>query len=401
MNILMHKTACRLSALLILAAACVMSYGCSDDGSHDPENPADGKTEVSLRFTVVTRNASQVSRADDCIDDEQGSIAENYLNLQDIQFFIFNADRQLLATFFPDIKADDSNSSYSRYFVTATLTLPYFDKAVEENSASVPFYIMVVANTRNLGGRSITAAPRTGIDDILLQNITFNSPANISTTAGWNPDYNNNRYIPMSGIQKFTVSADNLVASGADSPLSLDEDINMLRALAKIEVIDRIPEERGATIGSVELNGFFTSGKILPAAGQWPGYVTANVTLPTMPAGAAYDTATPLLFVKESDTPSVFSAYVTEYSYETALQQRPLVTVSLNQKDGTTLTRPFYLAKYNQTADGGQFAGPVTELLRNHIYRYEVVGLSAESEIQLYYTVCPMTNVTSGDISFN
>lgn len=402
---LMHKIVSRLSATLILAAVSLLPTGCTDDNSACPDDPANGKTEVTLRFLVATRNTSPLSRADDCEDDAPASIAENYLNLQDIQFFIFNADRQLLATFFPDVR--NYNDTYSQYAVTATLKLPYFDKAVEANSTAIQFYIMVVANSKNLGGISIAANVGTTVDDILSENVIFNSPANLATNIGWNPDYNANRYIPMAGMQSFTVSADKLIASTPEAPLDLG-DIDMLRAVAKIEVIDKINAARDTRISGAALNGFFTTGTVLPSADQWPGYVTADVTLPTLPADAVYDTDTPLLFVKDDyalslrtdGAHSVYSAYITEYSYETANQQEPMVTVSLqpDDKDKVPYKRPFYLAKYNQ---GSQYADPVTELLRNHIYRYEVTDLSVDNTLELYYTVCPMSTVTSDEISFN
>lgn len=400
----MHKIVSRLSATLILAAVSLLPTGCTDDNSACPDDPANGKTEVTLRFLVATRNTSPLSRADDCNDEAQASIAENYLNLQDIQFLIFNADRQLLATFFPDVR--NANDAYSQYAVTATLKLPYFDKAVEANSTSIQFYIMVVANSKNLGGRSIAANVGTTVDDILSENVIFNSPANLATNIGWNPDYNANRYIPMAGMQSFTVSADQLIASTAENPLQLN-DINMLRAVAKIEVIDNINAARDTRISGAALNGFFTTGTVLPSANQWPGYVTADVTLPTLPADAVYDTDTPLLLVKDeyamslrADGAIVYSAYITEYSYETAAQHEPMVTVTLqpNDEGEKSYKRPFYLAKYNQ---GSQYADPVTELLRNHIYRYEVTDLSVDNTLELLYTVCPMSDVTSGEISFN
>ncbi len=400
----MHKIVSRLSATLILAAVSLLPTGCTDDNSACPDDPANGKTEVTLRFLVATRNTSPLSRADDCNDEAQASIAENYLNLQDIQFLIFNADRQLLATFFPDVR--NANDAYSQYAVTATLKLPYFDKAVEANSTSIQFYIMVVANSKNLGGRSIAANVGTTVDDILSENVIFNSPANVTAGIGWNPDYNANRYIPMAGMQSFTVSADQLIASTPENPLQLN-DINMLRAVAKIEVIDNINAARDTRISGAALNGFFTTGTVLPSANQWPGYVTADVTLPTLPADAVYDTDTPLLLVKDeyamslrADGAIVYSAYITEYSYETAAQHEPMVTVTLqpNDEGEKSYKRPFYLAKYNQ---GSQYADPVTELLRNHIYRYEVTDLSVDNTLELLYTVCPMSDVTSGEISFN
>ena len=70
------------------------------------------------------------------------------------------------------------------------------------------------------------------------------------------------------------------------------KDIDMLRALAKIEVIDKIdlPDGYDPTIDrieieKVELVGLYNTGRLLP---DWPDYVTEQVTTPTLPAANQY-----------------------------------------------------------------------------------------------------------------
>lgn len=394
-------------------ALMLLLTGCVNDDSDCPSGGSDAKA-LGLHFVVVTRNSDALSRADeDCEEGPQGSAAENFINTSDCQFLLFDADGKLLRPLFPEISVED-NTTYTSYSITTLINEPYFDNAVKNGDADVTFYIMVIANAHSQGITSqyLTYNPgTTTADNIFAQLATFTQP--MLPDAAWSPVIASKQFMPMAGMQKFTVTTAALKKSTYEDPVDLspeggNSDINMLRAVAKIEVIDKINAARDTRISGAALNGFFTTGTVLPSADQWPGYVTADVTLPTLPADAVYDTDTPLLFVKDDyalslrtdGAHSVYSAYITEYSYETANQQEPMVTVSLqpDDKDKMPYKRPFYLAKYNQ---GSQYADPVTELLRNHIYRYEVTDLSVDNTLELLYTVCPMSNVSSDEISFN
>ena len=231
-----------------LAAASAMMLTLTGCVNEDSPCPGDGDeaTKVTLQFTVMTHNpaasrdaqqsratgnpeqGSLLSRAgDDCYDDLQGSPAENYINTADCQFLLFDADRKLLRPIFPEITGKD-DVQYTYYTIKASITEPYFDEAVKADLDQIDFYIMVIANSHStdLDGQYPGFTPGvTTIDDIAAQRVTFNQPVgyHLGGPGGeyrpWTPSIDENRLIPMAGLQKFTVSATQLKESTYDVPV--------------------------------------------------------------------------------------------------------------------------------------------------------------------------------------
>lgn len=436
----------------ILAAGVILALsltGCvSEDSPCPPGGSGDDGKAVTLRFTVVTRSAEggrpaeasegpalAPSRADDCYADQTGTPAENFINTADCQFLLFDADRRLLRPIFPEVTADE-NAQYTLYTVEATITDPYFEKAVNEagDDGDVKFYIMVVANTHsaNFNGQYLSYSPGvTTIEDIALQRKTFDLPPRRdrwNVIVEWAPSTNvaDNRFIPMSGLQEFVVKASLLKNTSDDAPLDLsttgtNKDIYMLRSMAKIEVIDKIelpdgydPDRKRMEVEKVELIGFYTKGTILPAigtGGEWPDYVTAQVSEATLPSITDYTNPAAYSLSYASDNPAnnilsffsdgsasatrydnypVFSGYVAEYDrLAVGDRVKPYIVVTLvnkGEEPAISYYKELKLAKYvDGTADG---AG-VEALLRNHIYRYEITGVSSDINlITVNYTVC-------------
>ena len=228
-----------------LAAASAMMLTLTGCVNEDSPCPGDGDeaTKVTLQFTVMTYNpaasreaqqsratvdpeqGSLLSRADDdCSDGPQGSPAENYINTADCQFLLFDADRKLLRPIFPEITGKD-DVQYTYYTIKASITEPYFDEAVKADLDQIDFYIMVIANSHSTGldGQYPGLTPGvTTIDDIAAQKLTFNLPerrGQYNLITEWQPNINQNKLIPMAGLQKFTVSATQLKESTYDVPV--------------------------------------------------------------------------------------------------------------------------------------------------------------------------------------
>ncbi len=435
--------------ILVAGAILALSLtGCvSEDSPCPPGESGDDGKAVTLRFTVVTRSADNVrsanaapdgngstqSRADDCYDDQSGTPAENFINTADCQFLLFDADRKLLRPIFPEVTATE-NTEYTLYSVKATITDPYFENAVKEagDDGNVKFYIMVIANTHseNFNGQYLSYSPGvTTISDLAAQGKTFDLPPrrdqwnNISI---WQPSTNisDKKFIPMSGIQEFDVRASLLKTTSDDAPLDLsttgtDKDIYMLRAMAKIEVVDKIdmpdvydPDLQRTVVEKVELVGFYTKGNILPSVGQegqWPNYVTKQVTGPTVPELGYYtnpvaysqeyasnnDDNNILMFFEDKIASRehhngypVYSAYVTEYDRTSVgnLVKPYIVVTVVNSGDDVSYFKELKLDKYE---DGAPVGTGIEALLRNHIYRYEITGVASDiNMITVNYTVC-------------
>ncbi len=444
------------SAAALLALA-LLAQGCVADNDDDCPEPPAPENNITLQFMVVTPSPagrSAVSRADNCDADEQGSAAENYINTADMQFFLFDADRKLLRTFRPEITSKD-DERYTWYELKAMFNEPYFDAAVKSGQENVSFYILVTANTSGLGGQYFGVVPGvTTIDQMAQQLRTFNCPPRLSQDGSpfyeWTPTINQDKLIPMSGLQQFTVSTARLVTSTYEDPVDLDKeyskDIPMLRAMAKIEVIDHLEFADGEAydpimsrmrIEKVELCGFNSTGTILPWMGtasginqpQWTD-VSKNVTMPTIPDGNPYIVPNPfsetgyLPYTDYSRLISfygteraivnnpvigpegfpIFTAYVPEYSLAAiGNSEKPYIVVTLTNSQGEEYEGAIKQLKLVSYLNGvPQDNQPIEEMLRNHIYRYQVNSAdNPENIISVGYTVCPWYTPTVDIPSFD
>lgn len=432
------------AALLALAA---LAQGCVTDNNQDCPEPIDKENNITLQFMVVTPSTAgsrEMSRTDNCYDEEVATAAENYIDTGDMQFYLFDADRRLLRIFRPEITSKD-NTLYSWYTLKAMFNEPYFDKAVKAGEENVTFYILVTANTSGLGGQSFGITPgTTTIDDMARQLCTFDCPPRRDkwgVIIQWIPDIASKNFIPMSGLQKFTVSTADLIASTYEEPVNLSptasKEIPMLRAMVKIEVIDHIgfqdgedfdPNRARMMVDKVELCGFNSTGTILPWMGAASGTtdynqpewtdVSANVTYPTIPATKPYLEPKPfsesgyaqtennriITFhgsgLRRADRPigssgfPTYTVYIPEYSLAAiGTQEKPYIVVTLNNATGDDLDEnsPVKQLKLVSYINGApQDNEPIGEMLRNHIYRYQVNGSdNPVNIISIDYTVCP------------
>lgn len=421
-----------LPAVLLFAVSCVNDYdNCITPASEHTADP------VKLRFTIVTRTAmdnhTRQTRAADISGEETGTAPENYLNLagRDIRFLLFDGEQKLLREFTPDaditVAEGSANSNYVTYTVRATIAEPYFARAADGN---LSFYIMVVANGKPYRQNAFALAPgTTTIKAIADQLVAFTLPTRTElpdgSSIGWvpsQPGEADGEYIPMAGLQQFTLPQGAFNGNNGPegfvelSPENGNKDINMLRALAKIEVIDKIditdnlanaPAGR-VSVEKVELLGYCATGTVLPAYGQWNrnGVLeTQQVEAPTMASSLAYRAPNSDYLAtnqnnalidfhqdknatkSREDGCPVFSVYTTEYSLAAIGNAvRPYVRVTVQDPNGGNQGSRLYQLRLANYA-GGTAEDDIDFLLRNHIYRYEITSVS--SSIQVGYTVCP------------
>ena len=419
--------------LSALCSAMVLAGGCIYD--FDSCAATEDREDVKLRFTVVTRASygpgMRKTRAADIDGEQPGSAPENYLNLagRDIRFLLFDGEQKLLREFTPDadITVADGDK-YITYTVRATIAEPYFANVA---TAATDFYIMVIANCRPYSPSAFGLAPgATTIADVADQLASFTmKTTETGGTFGWKPlrpGDADGEYIPMAGLQHFTLLQGELEGNGPENFVDLSgdrgKDINMLRALAKIEIIDRIDvtgnfdkkeDKTRINVEKAELFGRFTTGTILPSYNQWNRndvLETQQVTGPTIASTLDYIPPTGDIEQPEwtsliefhedkeatrrrADGCPVFSAYVTEYS-RTAINGKlpPFVRITVKDPTGSKFYR-MELAEYKDGKPGKN----LDALLRNHIYRYEIVSVSQPDEpgepgkLDIYWTICPMS----------
>lgn len=425
-----------LTALLL---AVVLPESCSDET--ESEAACDN---VRFHFTLNLQSLSPAGASRAVIppsNPQTGALAENYLNLDDVKFIMFDADQKVLCELEAKI-TPEKGSDYTRYVVDFSISDEYFTKP--GNRLNVEFYIMAIANYTQYDPWHISFPKGVEMKNIFdSQQLSFALPKG---SPWWNPHFvaytdgtspSAPQYIPMSGLQHFSVTASDILAK-----LNIDlGEINMLRAMAKIEVVDRIGAvdaadgtmtqpavDDRASIDKVELMGFYTRGTLLPDFNRWntSSYPeTQYVTAPFVPDNFQY--ANPPLFsnmqdgtafvrnfgldeaatAARADGCKVYSVYIPEYKVPGASQEllggtmaesaNPAwVRVTVRQKinnpdvDKYQETLPYEL-KLTGYSDGVS-DGTNIPLLRNNIYRYEINSVSSKLT-NIVWTVCPMTAV--------
>lgn len=416
--------------LLAALLASLTLTGCVYDDGVCPDVPEPGQREpdVCISFKVVT-NRDMRTRAADLDGDQQGSAPEDYIDVRNMQFLLFDSDQKFLRFLNPTV-TEGQNGEYT---VTDSFEDPYFETSA---GSDIMFYIMSLANGYSMGG--VWAGATRGVTSVsdlcgASQNTVLTAKPDPSMLMIANQDSEVVQRFPMAGLQHFTVAVTDLKASTKDAPVDLSagtsgRTLHMLRALAKIEIIDKANYTGGYTetvaneavrIDKVELDGFFSRGSQLPAYSQWMrGDVTLpetqQVIAPSIPRTCSYMNppafnesndligAVPgnvvIEFVRDdyaqslrADKAPVFSGYVYEYADPSdgiTITQPPYIRVTTrgDGSDGSSLVLPFRLGEY----ENGVYKEKCAQLLRNHIYRYEVTRVNTSGQLTVNWTVCDM-----------
>lgn len=393
---MLRKLTYRIAAATAWLGLALAPAGCSKS---DAPAPDEGR-EVTLSFRIATQLPP--TRAE-IVATEEGLADENWVNIPDARFLLFTRGGVLLQELRPTL--DEQAADYATYTVKATIREPYFDYAVD--NGSVRFRIMVLANW--------PAAALNAIAGCTTESEIEAKAA--ETSAMWTmPDENwmpkaDDSGIPMYGLKEFTVTTDALRQSDENSPAGLTDEINLLRALAKLEVIDNIQTKNGAgypRIQSVTLlgGGYYTLARLIPDGFRDSEQVTAP-TLPAAPVLATADRALAERNYTTEQTPGGaytfkgWTTYLPEMQFNTNNALRVVVEndpdyVGKTGTNGATIPATYTATILMPDADGmwdGCF-------LRNHIYRLEVVSAGTDMKMQYTYTICPWIE-RSTDITFD
>lgn len=392
-------------ALLLLLASC------SREDVLPPDDGEESSDYVTLEFTMLTRNGATdpLSRAGIPAppNPETGSGAENYLDLENLVFLLFDGQQKMLRAFSPEISVLSGGSApYVKYSVKTFLHDKYFLHATDEY---ITFTIVTLGNHAGLSPDSFNYHIGQELREIFdAEKVgTFAIPVSNNISGTWVPAIapfsgQDSGHIPMAGMQTFTVTTAALKSSTPDRPYKLSEGvsaryINMLRALAKIEIIDNMPpltaDGDGYEIERVELVGHATRGAILPNFSEWSATLeTQYVSRPSVPVSSEYRGATPVSglataqtdddavinFFTDSDAAeargdgcSVHSCYITEYDPDKngAIPDMWMRVTVKSHLTGKTTQFRLEAAPYS---DGRP--GEPLKILRNNIYRYVITG---------------------------
>lgn len=453
--------------MAMLLASALLVASCSlveDNGDELIDVPVDDHDWFQIRFKICTRNVD-ATRAADTDGDEEGSAAENIINLNDIRYYIFDKDGNFLIDLTPDIDKKRSmaiTKDYSLYEVVAKIDHDKTDYFKNNRYGTLDFYIMAFANFSRDSGYGDVILPTFTSGNTISQ--MFESPytpvidclpdTEKLMKAATENESGKRCCIPMSGLQRFTLSGTWLETYTGGSPIDISDitgkNLNMLRVAAKIEIIDRINMKPGdiyneetdgkrIRIKGVSLNGVMKKARIIPMINQWkrnstfetqqvenPSVTQSGYLIPpslnddgSISAGTSVtDNPYSLTFVydeaetiKRTDRCPVYSCYVWEYLKRDEIQenQLPYLSVTVSNPDdiapeanpqGVTIspTTTYNMHLLTDMTPTAKSPEPQASILRNHIYRYEISG--AGTTMTIKWTVCPMTEL-SADIIFN
>lgn len=295
--------------------------------------------------------AGRSTRAFGVWDESAADVAERILDKGDFRVLIFeesSAGGSLLTTVSPtqlDYEGGNGNDGY--YNLSLNFSHPYFDKFKDDEY--VEFFVIILANIKSIGGEYVSYAEGSSPSDVKQDFIV---------KTGYYPR-------PDAGIPMYGRS--NLIRMQKRDMLDFDASpattINLIRSLCKIEVSDKIVNAAKATDGkkyprveSVEMVSWLDRGYARPAYDTYAsGLRTANI----FPA-AATTTAVNATEVEEN----LFRIFCPEARME---NMRFRVNVMMSPAGP--------LKSFDVSLDDYSSAIGV-ELVRNHIYRFEVKAVN-------------------------
>lgn len=365
------------TVILLITAALLPSCGDSDF-QPCPDPPADGY-DVALR---ISTGIQDISRGE--CPEEYGTELENLIDLGDLQILIFGSDGILKNILYADGVMDSETSlaeiGAGEYLLKTKLPSGEYDPTSR-------FDIVALANLRPHQEESTVAPLNSGIttlDDI--KAITFKLNDN-DAEESWTPSENS--LIPMSGMLTGSLNGYSTQYFNTAVPMELGS-IDLIRAVAKIEVIDH-SAEGVAEVKSVTLHRRNSRGILMPSSLTGTGQPLPHLS-PNIPPDNGF-TDNPLQFKHVGNK---FVAYVPEMENPITLEGRDYIDVAIEYNDFTE-HRLINMAPHDAAgtpvmpADGWPdiWAG----VLRNHIYRFTIFSIEADPNLLLTVDVQPFSSV--------
>ena len=273
-------------------------------------------------------------------------------------------------------------SDFERSF--GNVGLNYSEDLLKE----IKFRVLVTSNWSSYDNGSNTSFNGT-LTDLWSDATDYNFSLKRSVN-GWQPSKENQDGIPMFGLSS------QCKIIGQEGKIV----VSMLRALAKIEILDvmKVPDQSFPfSIKSVTLSKCAGSGRLIPDAKKNPGWniVTTQVTTPSLPSPSPA-TLSNLIFVKTSEemtykeAEGVYNKWIC-YVPEMDLSEEALKDVIIDlELEGSKTNAQGSLNYEIEQLGYGPF------ILRNNMYRFFVTGLK---ETHFGFDAILETDPT-GDINF-
>ena len=394
--------------LLFLPAMLIglVLAGCIEE-SYSIEEKA---PEYVLRLNILAQGtALQTKSGGHAL--ENGTEAESYIDVNDLCIVIYRSDGTYLTTVSDPVNTTPMEINGKKYYfieksysaseykalgldeneTVNILVLANWDsyQKPNPNQSNYPSEEAFKLTNVNTDGQNGQDSDNKAITNLWKNDAELVFITQTANGKSWFPSATEGSYIPMFGYK--TGLRFNPRSNTGSYEIT---EIPMLRALAKIEVIDNT--EEGVSIESATLKGYNTQGRIIPditVNTSW--YVDGTqITSPTIPAGMTTigNGDLQLVALTNSDNKNVWTAYIPEMvlgteSTESAFESRPYIEIKGKTSSNNEYTYQLHFGDYsnvklNEKPDISNRAN-WANILRNHIYSFQINSLNVYTDIRL------------------
>lgn len=346
------------------------------------EEPDTDRNDIAVSFRLFTGNPG-LTRA----VDEYGNAIENYIDLKSFKILIFDENQTLKQVLYENGNVVGDHTSFTQLSPGCYLVQTLLNKDAYAKSSK--FAVVALANWKSEDTRLIINARDCPVDMSYITKIGSLTIADLKgMTFTVNPRVAEGETQPetwmpheKSGIPMFGSSYSSLEKYdnriyGEGNPMPLP-DVNLVRALTKIEVINK-DTGGGPSISRIDLTYRNQTGTLV----QDYEYTSAtgNVAAPTIPDNHGY-TIDPIPFHHNTAT-DTYTIYIPEMEFGTT---RQAIRINIDW-DETRETKWIYLLPYDSN---GQPLLDRTDdfdwknIKRNYIYQYEINSLAFEFVIEV------------------
>ena len=369
-----------LHILLLAGLFGMLTTSCSQDEVLE-EVPVTRGERLQVYFTLNLGEEDMQSRTWEDYDKDdanaKGQVGNNIENkVEDIQVLLFANDNDntflgevSISAFYP---TEGDSHLYKFYGVLPTLPT---GKSIMNANKYLNCKIMVLANC------SVDPSQISGTTTIntLLEAATFNFNGKPSL-------------IPMWGALKVTPTDEILMhENGFPNPLP---DIYLLRAMAKVEVIMKDTKH---TISSIAINRYNDTGYCVPT-----GYGTTTDTKALVRNSAFRSTNSVnsgqqsffnnvSTVTENGNTYKCYTIYVPEYDNLSDGVTPSTISIQVDNKDKV------YTIKHGTAGKNTEY-----NIVRNHIYRFNITGVNSAVDVglTLKYMVMDWQDIDNGTLNF-
>ncbi len=357
-----------LAFVSLLLCGILFSCSSSDDGVTEE---VEEDQSISISFTI--RMSGTSSRA----VDEEGEGRENYIDIKnsDYRFLVFNVDdNTYVTTFEPSIVIPTDGSEYpEEWYVRGFLS----EAQISDYES---FKLVVLANWGNsYPDDDDLKVGETTINDVCSSNKGIYTYHPDTFTSDFLAD---NAVIPMYGVATFK---NNSYIMGWETNLGT---IDMLRAMAKVEVILETDDYYNLSFSSLQINRYNSKGYCAPkdAASSADYYSGVHLVGGDNDTYDGTDKTLDFQMTERSESNGTiyekWVVYLPEYKNdETAVTYFSSIKARFDNQITSDTLHDIYFADYSDTSNPPTRS--TIDIQRNYIYRFYVNCTSYNYSLEL------------------